>query len=150
MKSLVFDMDGTFVNLYGVDGWLEMLINEDSTPYTVAEPLYDMDTFNTLVGILQDEGWHIVITSWLSKDSSEEYAEAVKVAKMDWLRKYNVPFNEIHLIPYGTDKGSCTENLGGFQILFDDNDDIRNLWTLGLAIDAKQNLLEKLADIIIG
>jgi hypothetical protein len=54
------------------------------------------------------------------------------------------------MVSYGTDKVSCTSDLGGFQILFDDNADIRKLWTLGKAVDANQNLLEKLADLIIG
>ena len=31
-KTLVFDMDGTIADLYGVEGWLEMLRAEDETP----------------------------------------------------------------------------------------------------------------------
>ena len=27
------DMDGTIANLYGVENWLEYLINEDAFPY---------------------------------------------------------------------------------------------------------------------
>ena len=37
MRTIYFDMDGTIANLYGVDGWLDMIINRDATPYKVAE-----------------------------------------------------------------------------------------------------------------
>jgi phosphoserine phosphatase len=47
-KILVFDMDGTIANFYGVKGWLDYLINEDTTPYEIAEPLYDMDVLNEI------------------------------------------------------------------------------------------------------
>jgi hypothetical protein len=46
MKTLVFDMDGTIANLYGVNNWLGMLREEDPTPYIVAEPMYDMEMLN--------------------------------------------------------------------------------------------------------
>lgn len=150
MKTLVFDMDGTFVDLYNVNGWLEMLRAENTIPYLTAHPMYDMDTFNTLLSILKDCGWHIVITTWLSKNSSKDFENKTRKAKLAWLKKYNVPYDEIHMVSYGTDKASCTSDLGGFQILFDDNADIRKLWNLGKAVDANQNLLEKLADLIIG
>ena len=38
-KVLVFDMDGTIANLYGVNGWLEDLRNYNPRPYIVAEPM---------------------------------------------------------------------------------------------------------------
>ena len=42
-KVLVFDMDGTLANFYGVDGWLNDLQNENPRPYEIAEPLYNME-----------------------------------------------------------------------------------------------------------
>ena len=47
-RMLVFDMDGTIADLYGVNGWLEMLRNEDALPYEIAKPLYDMDIMREL------------------------------------------------------------------------------------------------------
>ena len=35
-KTIVFDMDGTIADLYGVKGWLNYLRNEDTTPYEKA------------------------------------------------------------------------------------------------------------------
>ena len=35
-KVIVFDMDGTIADLYGVNGWLEMLNAENPKPYEIA------------------------------------------------------------------------------------------------------------------
>lgn len=147
-KTLVFDMDGTIADLYGVDGWLEMLRNEDPTPYAIAKPIYDMDTLNLLVEILKAEGWHIVVTTWLAKESSSLYDELVRNAKIKWLEKVGFPYDEIHLVKYGTTKANCTRKHGGFQILVDDNEKIRKGWTLGDVINANENILDKLVDLI--
>ena len=45
IREINFDMDGTFVDLYGVDGWLEMLVNKNATPYAVAKPLVNLSSF---------------------------------------------------------------------------------------------------------
>ena len=42
-----FDMDGTIADLYGVDNWLEMLINGDTTPYSIAQPLVRLSALQT-------------------------------------------------------------------------------------------------------
>ena len=41
-KVLVFDMDGTLCDFYGVEGWLNCLMAEDVRPYVEARPFYDM------------------------------------------------------------------------------------------------------------
>ena len=66
-----------------------------------------------------------------------------------WLNKYNFPFDEIHLVKYGTTKANCTRKLGGFQILVDDNEKVRNGWTLGDTINANENILKKLVDLLL-
>jgi hypothetical protein len=147
-KTLVFDMDGTIANLYGVDGWLEMLRNEDATPYRVARPLYDMKVLTAMLTILQAKGWRVVVTTWLAKGSSKKYDALVREAKLEWLDKMNFPYDEIHLVKYGTTKANCTRHHGGFQILIDDNDKVRNGWTLGRTIDANNNILDELASLI--
>lgn len=147
-RTLVFDMDGTIANLYGVENWLNLLRAESSLPYRVAEPMYDMDTLVVVLNLLKAQGWKVAVTSWLSMDSTRAYDEKVKVAKREWLAKYNFPYDEIHLVPYGTPKSECTRNLGGFQILFDDNKEVRDGWELGQTIDANGNILEKLVDLL--
>lgn len=148
-KTLVFDMDGTIANLYGVEGWLEMLRAEDATPYKVAKPMYDMDSLAELLKMLKEIGWTIAVTSWLAMGATKAYDEKVRKAKTEWLKKYNFPFDEIHLVKYGTTKANCTRKNGGFQILVDDNEKVRNGWTLGDTINANENIMEKLADLLI-
>ena len=147
-KILVFDMDGTIADLYGVENWLADLRSENPRPYILAKPLYDMDSLNIILGLLKEQGWKIVVTSWLAKNSSALYDEVVREAKRMWLNKYNFPFDEIHLVKYGTTKANCTRKLGGFQILVDDNEKVRNGWTLGDTINANENILKKLVDLL--
>jgi hypothetical protein len=148
-KILVFDMDGTIADLYGVDGWLEMLRNEDATPYAVAEPLVEMEMLNTLLDILRGMGWSVVVTTWLAKDATKEYDDAVRKVKKAWLDRMGFKYDEIHLVKYGTTKANCTRHHKGFQVLIDDNDAIRKGWTLGATIDAKTDLLAKLIEMCV-
>ena len=147
-KTLVFDMDGTLANLYGVENWLEDLRAEKVRPYEVAEPMYDMDVLNVILNIFKDMGWKIVVTTWLAKGASKDYDNLVREAKIAWLEKFGFPYDEIHLVKYGTTKANCTRKKGGFQVLVDDNDKIRNGWTLGDTIDAKKNILEELVNLL--
>ena len=147
-KILVFDMDGTIANLYGVFGWLEMLQKENVLPYVIAKPMYDMDKLNFVLNELKKVGWKIVVTSWLAMNGSEIYNFQTRKAKKEWLEKYNFPYDEIHLVKYGTTKANCTRKKGGYQILIDDNEKIRNGWTLGDTINANENILEKLEKLL--
>lgn len=147
-KVIVFDMDGTIANLYGVEGWLDYLLASDPTPYRIAAPLVDMVTLVDLLNDLRENGWIVVVTSWLSKDSTSDYDAAVRAAKRDWLARYNFPADEIHLVKYGTTKANCTRRHGaGMQILFDDNEKVRAGWHLGEALDV-QNILGDLLNLI--
>ena len=148
-RTLVFDMDGTIANLYGVENWLNDLRNSNPRPYVVAEPMYDMDTLVVILEILKSQGWKIAVTSWLSMDSTTEYDREVRKAKREWLERYNFPFDEIHLVKYGTTKANCTRHLGGYQILVDDNADVRKGWNLGGTINANENILSKLCDLLL-
>ena len=148
-KTLVFDMDGTIADLYGVDNWLDYLQNENPLPYLIAKPIYQIEDLNLLIGVLKGLGWHIVVTSWLAKDSSKEYDEKVRKAKIAWLKAINFDYDEIHLVKYGTTKANCTRKRGGVQILIDDNEKVRKGWTLGYTIDAKNNILKALTDLIM-
>ena len=147
-KTLVFDMDGTIANFYGVVGWLDYLKESNSTPYIVAEPLYNMEYLNSILGVLKMFGWRVVVTSWLAKDSSKEFDREVRQAKLDWLDNFDFPYDEIHLVKYGTTKANCTRKHGGFQVLVDDNESVRNGWSLGMTIDANENIIPHLLDLI--
>lgn len=139
-KAIYFDMDGTIADLYGVENWLPMLRNSDPTPYKVAKPLLSLSILARYLNKLQASGYVLGIVSWLSKNSTKEYDEAVATAKIEWLKSHlkSVHFNEIVIVPYGTPKQEVVNNPMG--ILFDDEEHNRNEWC-GEAYNA-QNIIE--------
>ena len=141
-KAIYFDMDGTIANLYGVDGWLDMLINEDTTPYAKATPLVRLCTLARLLNRLQRNGWHIGIVSWLAKNGSDTYNASVIETKVNWLKEHltSVQWNEIKIVEYGTPKEEIVNM--PFGILFDDEEQNRKNWK-GVAYD-ERNILEVL------
>lgn len=142
IKMLVFDMDGTIADLYGVENWLTDLRAENTRPYENAKPLYNMDELNETLHKVKENGWQIVVTTWLAKDGSKEYNKRTAKAKKEWLTKYNFPADEIHCVKYGTTKADCTRKKGGFQILIDDNKKVRDGWTLGTTVNAEYSIIE--------
>lgn len=130
--TIYFDMDGTIANLYGVNGWLESIINRDVSPYINAEPMVRMNSLARVLNNLIKRGYKIGIVSWLAKNSTEEYDKAVTEAKLNWLKTHlkSVEFEEIHIVPYGTPKHEIVENPNG--VLFDDEEPNRTKW-LGTA-----------------
>lgn len=130
--KIYLDMDGTIADLYGVENWLENLVNGDDRPYRIAERIVEEEVLVNLV----NSGYELGIVSWLSKNSSKEYDKMVRNAKREWLRKNfpNIHFSEIHIVKYGTPKSKVVKEKNG--ILFDDEEKNRNEWK-GLAIDAK-------------
>ena len=136
-KTIYFDMDGTIANLYGVNGWLDMIINNDETPYRVAEPMVRMNVLARVLNNLIKKGWTVGIVSWLAKNSNAEYDEKVTKAKVEWLRTHlkSVDFAEIHIVPYGTPKHEIVNNPNG--ILFDDEEPNRTNW-IGTAYDVNE------------
>lgn len=140
-KMLVFDMDGTIADLYGVENWLSDLQAEDTRPYEIAEPLVDMNELIDTLTELITKGWRIAVTTWLAKNGSKEYNKKTAEAKKAWLEKYNFPYDEIHCVKYGTTKANCTRTKADFQILIDDNKKVRDGWTLGTTVNAEYDIL---------
>src|SRR5699024_11381467 len=97
-KIICFDMDGTITDLYAVPDWLAKLRADDPSPYRDAAPMWDMTRLREILLKLSVEGWEIRVISWLSKDSTEEYKEAVRQAKREWLERYNFPADKVHLV----------------------------------------------------
>lgn len=147
-KAIVFDLDGTLVDLYSVFNWLEKLHSYDATPYSAAKPIYDAEELIPLIVELKDRGFRIIVTSWLSKESTKEYDAAVREAKKEWLVKYGFPYDEIHLVKYGTNKTKCSRGKAKYQILVDDNAEVRSKWTLGATIDANENIIPMLKALL--
>lgn len=142
--TIWFDMDGTIADLYGVEGWLEMLMNSDPTPYKVAKPLVRLSSLARRLNQLQKRGYEIGIISWLSKSGNDDYNLAVTETKISWLNKHlpSVKWNVVNIVKYGY----CKDNFNaGNDILFDDEAKNRDEWS-GTAYDVDQ-ILATLANL---
>lgn len=152
VKMVCFDMDGTIADLYAVEGWLPMLRSENPTPYRMAEPMWDMAELTEVLLAVMAVGIEIRIVTWLSKDSSEEYKDEVRLAKREWLAEQNFPFDHFHGVQYGATKADSVRrylNEGETAILIDDNVKIRDGWTLGETIDpTTEDIIEILRTLI--
>ena len=149
IKMICFDMDGTIADLYAVPNWLAKLRAEDASPYTEAAPMWDMVKLRDILLKLISKGWKIRVISWLSKDSTEAYKEAVRQAKREWLTRYDFPADKVHLVAYGTTKADCVRRIAEAAILVDDNEKVRNGWHLGETIDPMNgDLLERLEELL--
>lgn len=152
LTTICFDMDGTIASLFSYPNWLELLRAENPTPYAEAQPMWDMEALADILNALREKGYTIDIITWLSKDSSEEYKTATRNAKLEWLNRYNFPFDHFHGIAYGTTKAdSIRKYLAKDEtaILFDDNDKIRKGWHLGETVDpTTTNILDFLASLL--
>ena len=131
-----FDMDGTIADLYGVENWLEMLIAHDETPYAIAKPIVNLSVLARLMNKVQRKGFEIRIVSALAKDSTAEYDEKVRNAKIKWLANHlkSVHFDEIRFVPYWYTKNDVNT---GADVLFDDEERHLEKWT-GTAVHASK------------
>jgi hypothetical protein len=137
-KYLAFDMDGTIADLYAVDNWLEQLRAYNPNPYKVAQPMWDMDELRMALNEVQQIGIKVVIITWASKDSTREYDMAVRQAKLEWLEEMGFPYDFFHCVKYGTTKANTIRKymeIDETAILIDDNEKVRNGWSLGETIN---------------
>ena len=125
---LIFDMDGTVANLYSYPNWLELLRAYDAKPYREAKPMWDMKKLVNVLNLCRRNGITIVICSWLSKKSTKEYNHETRQAKREWLNDFNFPYDEIHLVKYGTPKHKYRSPKEK-NILIDDNKEIREAFS---------------------
>jgi len=137
-----FDMDGTIADFYGVENWLQYLMERNPLPYEIAKPLVNMSVLARRLNSLQRKGYKVNIISWLSKCSDNDFDNAVTVAKVKWLRKHlpSVHWDSINIVRYGTPKNTI-----GCGVLFDDEEPNRKMWGDG-AYDV-HNILEILKEI---
>jgi hypothetical protein len=146
-KKIWFDMDGTITDLYGVEGWLDMLRAENAEPYRKARPLVNMQALARVLNRLAREGYEINIISWTAKYGKPAYNEATAAAKREWLAKHlaSVNFDYITIVSYGTPKSIVmnTED----DILFDDEEQNRDAW-LGQAFEPE--MMVKVLKALLG
>ena len=141
-KEIWFDMDGTIADLYGVEGWLDMLLNENTKPYEIAKPLVNMRELAKVLNKLIEKGWEIGVISWLAKNGTNDYNKKVANAKIKWLAKHlkSVRFAKIDIVEYGTPK-----QINRNGILFDDEKQNREN-RLGIAYNV-ENIIQVLREL---
>lgn len=135
MKSIILDMDGTFVSLYNVPDWLPKLRAHDPSPYMEAAPLVSMNVLARHLNRLSAKGYKLGIVSWGSKstgnsEADANYLEATRQAKKKWIARHlkSVHFDSIEVVPYGTPKSTVCPFYGEDAILFDDDERNRAEW----------------------
>lgn len=145
---LVFDMDGTIADLYGVEGWLTDIDNFNVRPYRDCKPIYNMVLLNQVLADLKAQGWIIAVTTWLSMTGTKEYNREVAKVKKEWLDRYNFPYDEIHCVKYGTTKANCTRGKADRQVLIDDNINVINGWWGEKILAKNKNVISELIDLL--
>lgn len=148
-KWIWFDMDGTIADLYGVDGWLEDLIAHNTRPYAQAKDIYNVLDLLEIMIALKEKGYKLGVISWGSKENNKEYDKAVEIVKKAWLydRLMDAFLDEIIVTPYGVRKADTCRKFG-YGILVDDEKQNRDAWDLGVTIDATQNIIKALWELV--
>lgn len=148
-KWIWFDMDGTIADLYGVDGWLEDLIAHNTRPYAQAKDIYNVLDLLEIMIALKEKGFKLGVISWGSKENNKEYDKAVEIVKKAWLydRLMDAFLDEIIVTPYGVRKADTCRKFG-YGILVDDEKQNRDAWDLGVTIDATQNIIKALWELV--
>lgn len=156
VRMIVWDMDGTMADLYGVDGWLEMLRNENPLPYEIAKPLWDMERLANIIRGLQAIGVEQRIVTWLSMNSSEEYKTETRRAKKEWLEQFDFPYDHFHGVQFGATKADSVRKFLADDeeaILIDDSAKVRKGWHFGETVDPTEinviDFLETLLESLI-
>lgn len=152
IKMICFDMDGTISNLYAVTDWLKKLRSEDASPYLDAEPMWDMVELADVLNSLHSIGIEIRVVTWLSKDSSEPYKDAVRDAKKEWLTRCGFPLDHFHGVRYGATKADSVRRYlsdDETAILIDDNKKVRDGWHIGETVDPTEcDIIEYLKSLL--
>lgn len=144
-RILCFDMDGTIADFYNVENWLLHLIAKNTTPYEIAQPMYNVETVNNMLNDMK-ENFEIHIVTWLSKKSTTTYGIATMNAKKTWLDKYDFPYDQIHYLPYGVNKATYISKKLKIDnaIIIDDDVTVRNKWNIGKAYNPKVETIENI------
>ena len=156
VRMIVWDMDGTIADLYGVEDWLPMLRAENPLPYEIAKPLWDMERLANIIRGLQAIGVEQRIVTWLSMNSSEEYKTETRRAKREWLEQFDFPFDHFHGVQFGSTKADSVRKFlaeDETAILIDDSARVRKGWHLGETVDPTEinviDFLETLLESLI-
>ena len=146
MKAIYFDLDGTLAALYDYPNWLDMLHNEDTTPYEKCGVLVDAEELREVLNQFMMLGVKIGVISWSAMNGSKDYNKRTRKAKKNWCDEFFADiFTEFHVVKYGTPKHRVAKEKD--SILIDDNAEVRQAWN-GETIDANENIVCILRELL--
>jgi len=145
MNAIYFDLDGTVYDLYGVDGWLEMLTEENVTAYECGNPKCDMRKLNTLLEQFVALGFVVGVVTWTAMHGSREFNRATRKVKLAWVREHMPTVTEFHCVKYGTPKHRVAKVKN--SVLVDDNSEVRDAWK-GYTVNATEDILPQLEELL--
>lgn len=150
-KVIMFDMDGTVYDLYGVDNWLEKLENSDVSAYSDGAPLVNLRELEKVCRALIKKGYEIGVITWLSKNGSDKFNRDTTYTKRMWINN-NMPYvTKFTAQTYGTPKQKALDKSVKFAILVDDNADVRKMWDTPKqrkSINANNDIISELWKLI--
>ena len=144
-----FDMDGTIADLYAVENWLADLRSFSARPYAEAAPMMNFSALARQLNAAQRKGAKLVIISWSSKESNEIFDHEIMVAKMEWLAEHlpSVHWDEINVVPYGTNKAEvCGVDSMNFHLFDDEQKNCHEWRCAGGWAHGPQSITEVLSD----
>ena len=148
-KIFCFDMDGTIADLYAVENWLDALRSFSDRPYREAAPMMNFSTLARQLNAAQRKGAKLVIVSWTSKCSNDDFDAAIAAAKMAWLAEHlpSVHWDEINVVPYGTNKAEvCGVDSMDFHLFDDEQKNCHEWRCAGGWAHGPQSITEVLSD----
>ena len=150
-KVIMFDMDGTVYDLYGVPNWLEKLENSDVSAYSDGAPLVDLKELKRVCEAAISKGYEIGVITWLSKGGNERFNRNTTLTKKLWVEN-NMPYvKHFTAQTYGTPKQKALNKSVKFAVLVDDNDSVREMWNTPKqrkSIDAKGDIIKALWELL--
>lgn len=147
MRAIYFDLDGTLNRFYEVDNWLEKLHAEDVSPYVEALPIVDFIELRDVLNEFIAAGITIGVISWGAMNGSRDYCKRTRKAKKDWCDVYFPDvFTEFHVVKYSTPKHQVAKIKD--SILVDDDDKNLTSWKNGDTIDAKEDIIKALKELL--
>ena len=159
MIKIFFDMDGTIADLYGHEGWLEKIVNEEEGLFRNLRTIYDPLQLMEIKVLDTDLPLQMEIITWTPMNASPEYCQKVENEKREWaLEKFGDVFSQVNVLPYGVPKQYAETKKSQLMILVDDNPEVLAMWETGkqrkgilrtpdLTAD---ELLEKIENLVAG